>query len=316
LSKDQEEPTKPTPRKEPKRSQNVEEAIQFYSKRWHVTPEEAADKIETALKDRKAPTMDELFPEPLGPMSEKIQDINQSLLNTAATRRKIQEINNPAAKPSGLDEAIGESVKESIGQEVKDRLTRKNPVQDGIDTAIGSFVKKAIEDKLEGTKDGDMRAMFDSLLDEWSEKMIKPLYDKVEAIQAANGNKGQDKHSTSISEAAELVITEQEKMKKFLEDRGFKVESVSIDKATVEKMINEAVTKENERFTQEKDKWERETGSQVQLESERIKATENILTNVSDRVMEYFLDPLKKSIQEAIEKGAFRGRPTPPPSGQ
>jgi polyhydroxyalkanoate synthesis regulator phasin len=67
---------------------SVEDIIEEYSRKWKVSKEEAEMKIRKMLEE-KTPSQEKIFPEPLGEISRKIQDINQAALSTAYTRRLL-----------------------------------------------------------------------------------------------------------------------------------------------------------------------------------------------------------------------------------
>jgi hypothetical protein len=302
MSKDDNDSSKekPTGKEKPtaKEKPNVDEAVEFYSKRWGVSKEEAAGKIQKLLEERKAPSMEDMFPEPLGEVSKKLMDINQAVLNTALTRKKVAELESPQ-KSSGVAQDIDEAVHEAGRDIIKGKLTATDPIRQKLDDALGDFFSDVLKDRLKSSKPEDLKTMLDGLFDEFGEKVIKPLYQDVEALKKEKGTE------PTVSETADLVMAAEEKYRQFLEKRGYKVESVSITRDSVEKMIHDAVTAE-------KEKWEQDSGATVQVETERIKATENILTGVMDRVFDVFLTPIKDKIQEAIEKGAFKPAPAGP----
>ena len=287
-----------------KEEANIDDAIEFYSKKWNVSKEEAAEKIKKLIEARKAPSMEDLFPEPFGEVSKKVQDINQALLSTAATRRKVQELENPPRQPSSVEKSIGEAVEEAGKTIITDKLTKVDPIRAKVDEALADLVGSAIKEKLEGGGSAEkelatirQKEQLDRIIGEFSEKVIGPLAKRMEELEA--GGKGKGKGEFSEEDAVDLVMGAQEKYRKFLEDRGFKVESVNITKDEVSKIVKDEVARE-------KEKWEKESGTQVEVEKERIQATEKILTGVTDRVFDIFLEPIKGKIQEALEKGAFR----------
>lgn len=271
---------------------SVDEAVEFYSKKWGVSKEEAGDKIQKLLEERKAPSMEDLFPEPLGELSRKVQDVNQAVLSTAFTRKKVAEMENPP-KSSGVQQDIDEAVHEAGREIIKGKLTAIDPIRQKVDEAFGELVGDMLKERLKGTNKEELRVMLDGLFDEFGEKVVKPLYEKVNSLE----EKGKGKEQ-SMSEVVDLVTDAEKKYKDFLEKRGFKVESVNITRDSVEKMIHDAVATQ-------KQEWEKESGTQVEVEKERIQATEKILTGVTDRVFDIFLEPIKGKIQEALEKGAF-----------
>jgi len=276
---------------------NVDEAVQFYMKKWNVSEEEALEKISQLVEERKAPTMENLFPEPLGPLSMKVQDMNQAVLSTAITRKKLDDLQNPPGETSGVEKSIDDAVQDAGKNIITEKLTGKDPIREKVDDVLGNLVADALSEKLSGGSTEKIKVMLDGILDEFGEKMILPLVKKLEKLEGEGAGPG-----LTGEKAVEIVMDAQDKYKKFLESRGFKVESVNVTKDEVEKMLKDTVATE-------KEKWEQESGAQVEIETQRIQATEQILTTVADRVMDIFLVPIKGKIEEAIEKGAFSKPP-------
>jgi sugar diacid utilization regulator len=61
---------------------SVEDIVEEYSRKWKVSREEDGRKIRKMLEE-KTPSKEKIFPEPIGEVSKKIQDINQAALSTA-----------------------------------------------------------------------------------------------------------------------------------------------------------------------------------------------------------------------------------------
>jgi len=122
-------------------------------------------------------------------------------------------------------------------------------------------------------------------------------------------DKGKDSGSPlTPDKAVDIVLDAQARAKKLLEQQGYSVESINVTKADVAKIIEEEEKKYKARLETDKADWELKSGAQVEIEKERIRATEEILTGVTDRVFTIFLEPIKDKIHEAIEKGAFGPR--------
>jgi len=274
---------------------NVDEAVQYYSKKWGVSEDEAAEKIQKLLESRKAPSMEDLFPEPLGELSRKVQDVNQAVLSTAFTRKKVQELEGPPSKTSAIERTIDDAVHEVGSELIKAKLTGPDPIRQKVDEVLGDVVGEALKARLGHTSD-ETKAMLDGLFDEFGEKVIKPMYEDIKALKGAQGQ-GKEQ---SINETLSIIQRTEQESREFLEKRGFKVESVSITRDTVEKMISDAVASARQ-------KWETNSGRDAEVEKERIKATETILVGLTDRLMDIFLVPIKDKIEAAISQGAFRG---------
>jgi len=305
--------------KEAKKSQSVDEAVKFYSKRWGVSEEEAAEKMQKFLADRKVPSIEEMFPEPLGALSAKVMEANQAMISTAMTKKKIEEIDHPV-KTSGIAQDIDEAVHEAGADIIRKKLGAVDPIREEVDKAVAAFFGGMVKDRLEG-KNGaeDIKEALDAEFDEFNEKMIKPLSEQVKELKEAATKKGGEAKSEGemvpVSQVAAKIVEMENNYKAFLEKRGLKVDTVTVDKPEVEKMINEAVAAEKTKQEALRAQWEKESGANVTLESERIKATEKILSGVTDRVFDMFLGPLKDEIQKAMDHGAFNRRPPVPQPG-
>jgi hypothetical protein len=293
---------------------NVNEAIQFYSQRWGVPEEEAAKQIERILEKRHGPSMEDLYPGPVGPITQKVMDVNQALLSSAETKRRIQQMENPQQE-SVVKDSIDKTVAEVGTKIIQDKLTAKDPVREAADKALATIVEDAITAKLQGTDKEALAAAMDAKFDEFNEKIIKPLFDSIQELQKNSAGKEKDEgEMIPVSKVAEKVLEMQDEAKRFLEGRGYKIEATSTDKATVEKMINDAVEKERKSLEELYKQKEEQTGYNVQLETKRIDATEKILDGLTDRLFKVFIEPMKDKIQEALEKGTLgRGPPQPQP---
>ena len=106
-----------------------EDVIERYSKRWKVSREEAERRLKQVFNNnnsaKKVPTLENLFPEPIGELSKKVQDINQALLSSAYTRRLLdsppEDIAELRARIENLDRIVGE-MKSTLEDQIK-RIT-------------------------------------------------------------------------------------------------------------------------------------------------------------------------------------------------
>jgi len=224
-------------------------------------------------------------------------------------------------KGGSIERGVARGLEGAAAQTITDRLVGKDPIREKVDEAIGEFVSAAIKDKLGGSSGGSSaekelaeikeKERLTSMFGEFQEQVVKPLAEQVQNLAAKIEETKGSKGALTAEDAVEMVMNAQEKAKELLKKQGYSVESVQVSKEDVKKMIGEEQTKFDAKLTEEKAKWEQESGTQVQIETERVRATENILSGVMDRVFDVFLEPLKGKIQEAIEKGAFARAPTP-----
>lgn len=94
---------------------SLEDMAKKYSERWGVTREEAMDKVKSFLAQNpsgkaegegEAPTRENPFVNPLGPLSKKIQDVNQAIYSAAYTRSAIRDLNLPPEQLQTLDKRV------------------------------------------------------------------------------------------------------------------------------------------------------------------------------------------------------------------
>jgi len=261
-----------------------------YSKKWNVPIEEATKQIQKFLAKKPAgterapgpggtPEEGNIFPDPLGPISKKFQDINQAILSGAYTRKTLKELSQPPEELKTLRDKV-DFFEKNLGNMMELMNTTMKDMQTTLATQKAETEKQA-------------------LFAELDEKVIKPLKEKIELLEAAKGgDKGALGELTpeKIFEAGKKMTADAEAL---LKSRGYHVDMPK--GLTVEELdakIKEAVGKG-------KKEWAEKAGADVEIEKERIRATENMLTGVTDRIFTIFLDPLKDKIHEAIEKGAF-----------
>ena len=277
MSTEEEEPTE------------VDVIAEKYSKKWGVPLEEAKKNIQKFMgrkpeeksidRSRVTPDAGHLFPDPLGPISKKIQDINQAALSTAFTRQSLKEMSQPPEEMKNLREKV-----DSLEKTFEGTLELVNTTM------------KEMHETLETKKKEEDR---EQLLEEVA-GIIRPLKEKVEALESVKAGRTESMSELTAEKIVEAGQEATEKAKLLLQKQGFNVE---IPKGMT---IEQAEAKIKEVVEKAKEVWAKDAGVEVQVETERIRATENILTNAIDRVFDIFLEPVKLKIQEAIDRGAFK----------
>jgi len=147
---------------------SLDEMAKKYSEKWNVPFEEAKRKIQKFLEEgpsekKKVPGPENIFPEPIGPLSEKIMDINQAALSTAWTRRSLLDLSQPPEELKSLKEKVS-----SLEQMV---------------TSVMSMVQsevKGLRETLEAKKAEEARQ---KLLQEINENVIEQLKQKIETLK-------------------------------------------------------------------------------------------------------------------------------------
>jgi len=263
---------------------SVEEMAKEYSEKWKVPIEEATKQIQKFLakkpdETKRTPEDGNIFPDPLGPISKKFQDINQAILSGAYTRKTLKEMSQPPAEFKTLQDKV-EFMEKSLEQVVS-----------LVNTTMTEW-----KDTLEAQKaEKERQALFDEL----NEKVVKPLKDKIELLEAAKGGDRTALAELTPEKIIEVGTQMTENAQAFLKKQGYNVEiPTALTLAQVEAKIAESLKIK-------KKEWTEKAGADVEIEKERIRATEDILSGVTDRIFTIFLDPLKDKIHEAIEKGAF-----------
>lgn len=222
---------------------SLEQAVEKYAKKWGVSREEAEKKIQRMLeregREGGIPTAEKLFPEPLGPISEKIQDVNQALLSTYHTRRILT---SPPEDVAALREEIKALESKIVGDPVsalKERIEK-------IDAVVGEL-KKGLETQIreltETLEDKKRKETREELLKELDTKMsplqegLKTLTEKLEKMERGEAEPaGEMKPSEVLKEADKIA----EEAKGWLAKLGYKVEPEKLSKEEVQKMIREA----------------------------------------------------------------------------
>jgi len=248
-------------------------------------------------------------------LASKVVDIESAKLVRAAGEEAISTIHREP-EPSGLEKGISKGLETAGAQIITEKLTGKDPIRQKVDEALGDWVGGLIKKGISGSEgqseaEKELAAIrekekLEGLVGEINEKLIQPLVQEVEEIKKKVTPAEGTGKALSEEEAIDMIMKAEEKAKKILESRGYSVENVTVTKEDVKKILDEEKAKTEEFLKGEKEKWEKERGAQVEIETERIRATENILNNAIDRVFDVFLEPVKSKIQEAIEKGAFK----------
>ncbi len=269
-----------------------DQMIEQYSKRWKVSPEEAKKKIQSFLaetptkgvSESEGPTgLVELLGDPASPVARKVMGINQALMATAYTKKMMKGLNAPPKEIEGLQNKM-ESLEKNVGQALE-----------FLNTTV-----QTMHDDLEARKAEDERK---KLLGEMSE-IIQPLKEQIAALEKAKSGESGELVELTTEKILAAGQEATEKAQKLLQKMGY---DVKMPKGLT---IEQVEAKIKETMNLKKKEWEEKSGAQVEVEKERIKATEEILTGVVDRVFNIFLEPLKDEIHKAIKKGAFgRGRP-------
>lgn len=273
----------------------VEDMVNKYAKKWKVSPEEAALKVKQFLQKKpseptkdtvgsfQAPSEDDMFPVPVGPISKKVQDINQAALNSALTRKNLKELSQPPKEMETLKEKV---------QSFESTL---NTVVEMVNTTM-----KTMNNELQERK---TKEQFDTMIETLKTEVVGPLKERVELLEAAKQGDPAARAAIKGLTPENVFVKAKEitdEAKDWLERTGHKIE----EPTTMGKQEVEAILDKREKEL--KAKWEEESGAQIEIEQQRITATENILTGVVDKVMEIFIGPMKEQIQKAIKEGAFQ----------
>lgn len=248
--------------------------------------------------------------------TDKVVDLESGRLIHEAGKVAMGAIHGSESGPSA-ERGVSQGLEAAGRKIVENKLLAEDPISSRVLATIGEIFSEDLKARLTGgsglqgedAKELTERRRADemgAIMGKMRDELIEPLAAKMQIIEEKLGEKGSGKGLT-VDEAVDLVVNAQENAKKLLKAQGFSVESVQVTKEEVTKMLTEEQKKFDERLANEKEHWEQESGTAVEVERQRIAATENILTNVFDRVMDVFLEPIKQKIQEAIEKGAFRG---------
>jgi hypothetical protein len=200
---------------------SVEDIIEEYSRKWKVSKEEAEMKIRKMLEE-KTPSQEKIFPEPLGEISRKIQDINQAALSTAYTRRLLS---SPPEDVAALRDKI-EKIDAVIADLKAGFEGRINQITEILNEKTRREQREELLRELDAKMDPMRRA-----LQEMAEK-LKSL----EKGEAPTQGKPEAKPSEILRQAEELA----QEAKNWLGKLGYKVEPEKLSREEVQRMIQEA----------------------------------------------------------------------------
>ena len=279
-----------------------EEVIERYSKRWGVSREEAERRLKQVFNNnnsaKKVPTLENLFPEPIGELSKRVQDINQALLSSAYTRRLLnsppEDIAELRARIENLDRIVGEM---------------KSTLEDQI---------KRITETLEDKRRKEAR---EELLKELDEKMnplrenLQRLSEKLEIIEKGGTLRVEGARGTVAPLEPEKILEEAEKVaekaRSWLRRQGYRIEPERLTKEDVQKMIEQAQREALEKMPPEQLKQRLEamgykivggpiTWEQFEkaLEEAKKKAKEEAL---DDKRIDAVVDIVRESVSKIIE---------------
>lgn len=212
----------------------------------------------------------------------------------------------------GIEKGISEGLADAGKKIITDKLTSQDPITSKVMATLGDVLAEDLKARLRGSPgqsdaEKELAAIketkrFEEMFQKFTDEVVAPLAEQVQKLAAEKEEKPKD---LTTDAAVDMVLEAQERAKKLLASQGYTVENVNVTKEQVKTMLTEEQAKFDELLKKEKTQWELETGAQVEIEKERVQATEKILTGVVDRVMDIFLEPIKGKIQEAIEKGAL-----------
>ena len=251
---------------------------------------------------------------------DNVVNIESAKVVRAAGELAISEVSSRGGD-GGVERGVSKGLENAGRQIIERKLTGEDPISSKVMDALGDFVKDAVKERLGGSRGVQSDAEkelaeihrkdeLNGIVNQIHEELIKPLTEQIQGLAAkVEENTKNTGGPLTTEDAVELVMNAEQKAKQLLKDRGFSVESVNVTKEEVTAMLTKEEQKYTERLTKEKEDWEKDRGVQVEVETQRIDATEKILTNVVDRVFDVFLEPLKGKIQEAIDRGAFRNQP-------
>lgn len=249
--------------------------------------------------------------------TDKIVDIQAARVISRAGEVALNEMGGKGEGPSA-ERGVSQGLENAGRKIVENKLLAEDPISSKVLGSLGDYLADALKEKLAGgggLQGEDARELADRrradelglIVGKIRTELIEPMALEVKTLAAKIEAKPESTPGALTEEdAIDMVMAAQEKAKGFLKKQGYSVESVTITKEQVQAMLGEERTKQGERETKLKEDWEKERGATVEVEKERIRATETILTGISDRVMDLILVPIKDKIQEAIEKGAFK----------
>jgi uncharacterized protein YaaW (UPF0174 family) len=279
---------------------SLEDIVEEYSKKWNVSKEEAEKRIKKLLEkfppSDKTPSPNNIFPEPIGEISRKIQDINQALLTTAYTTRLLK---TPPDEIMELKERI-----ERIDSIIAD-------IKSGLETKINELTK-ILDEKTKKEQREELLNELNSRIDPIRQN-LEVLMKKLEMLE--KGGKEESSITSQSSSQPESILEEAEKVaenaKRWLERIGYRVEPEKLTKSEVQKMIEEAQKKALENLPIEEIKKKLEqagykiiggplTWDQVEklIEEAKKRAQEEVL---EDKRIDAVADIIRDSVSRIIE---------------
>lgn len=286
--------------------------VQEYAKRFKVTPAEAKKRLDAAFRKGpdNTPSLENIFPQPLGPVSKRILDMNQAVMSTRIMRQKLKDLDNPPAEI--------EDLKETVNQLTKYVMDRVGNIESILD---------------ERQRQDERKKLVDEVV-----QQLKPTLDQLKPPQGQPGTPGtpptgQPMQFSSMDDVVTWLTTQEEAAKKLLEAKGLRVVggTVTVGEKSIEAMRTDLESAgfkvEDQRMTREQfeqrtkelyEKWRKEEGREIQLEIERVAAVKEIVMKVVDRAVDTVLEPAKDALHQVIDiqRKARAAAATPPPTAE
>ena len=277
--------------------------VKAYREKWGVSEEEAKRQIQKFLTKKPVdrakvmPAIDNMFPDPVGPLSEKVQDINQAALSTAFTKKSLKEMDQPPEEIEKLKEDMG-TVRETVNNVVEMVNKRLEELQATLDEKVKKEEREA-------------------LITELDNRVVQPLRSDLEAVKKkveSTPEGAPAKTAEGLREVRARLKQAEEDAKGVLEDMGY-----SLPKKRLELGPEESVPRKDEDLVaevkkrgyrveydmiprEEALKLAEEAKNRAQedvLDDKRIKAVENIITKTIENLFDMFKDPLQRAMETA-----------------
>lgn len=281
-------------------------AVKQYSVRWGVSEEEAKKQIQKFLtkkpvdRSKVMPSMENLFPESVGPLSEKVQDINQAALSTAFTKKSLREMNQPPEELERLREEVG-TVKETVNNVVELVTKRLEELQDTLDVKVKKEEREALISELDARIMQPLRSEIEVLkkkVEATPEGQPDKSKEGIREIRAMLNQAEEDakgvfkdlgytlpkKRLELGPEEYEVLPMKDEELVAEVKKRGYRVEYDMIPREQALKMAEEAKNRAQEDIT----------------EDQRIKSVENIVVASINRIFDMFAEPLQKVMEQGL----------------
>ncbi len=287
---------------------STDEMVKVYREKWGVSEEEAKKQVQKFLsrkpvdRSKVTPSAGNLFPEPVGPLSEKVQDMSQAALSTVYMRKTLQEMNQPPEEIEALKEDM-DSVKKDVSgllQLVNTRMTEM------YETLKGKQAEEARQ----------------QLIEQLKTEVIKPLQDKIEAVEERIKTEEPPQRVESIKTLKGIVDSAVDDAKTILEEAGYPVPekrpmvsepSKEPDtKELVEELRKRGYHIEYDMIPREKAlelvKAAREKAQEDVLDDKRIEGVVKVIETGLNRVFDMFAEPLQMWMNSAMaSRGAEAG---------